>query len=270
MCRLLVLVTLAACGSTPRAGDGDDAPIDAHAGSNTADAASPWFDPAATKIAVEIDYETNQAPFTGAILGFGDTFDVSAANLARMIGGKKLLELPRTLATMQDIGVLADEEWTIQDILQLAEAHRDRHDTADTRSYYIVFVSGHYVQNGTVMPLILGVSVVGTPIIAMFKDVIRGTGTVLDMNTPRYVEQSTIVHELGHALGMVGGAVPTTSNHEDPAHDGHCTNDKCAMYYLNEGASEATAFATQYLLTKDSILLGPECLADLDALTGGP
>ena len=272
MRRLSVLVIVAACGGTPAGGGGggDDAPTDARRDGTTGGGATTAFDPAITKVVIEIDYETNQAPYTGPILGFGDTFDLSSANFARLFAGTKPVELPRVLADMQDIGAVADEELTIQDILAIAAAHRDRHDSADTRTYYLVFVSGHYVQNGTVNPNILGVSIVGTGVIAMFKDVVRGTGGGLGVNTVRYVEQSTIVHEVAHALGMVGGDVPTTSNHEDAAHDGHCTNDKCVMYWLNEGASEATAFATKYVLTKDSVLFGPECLADADALTGGP
>lgn len=42
------------------------------------------------------------------------------------------------------------------------------------------------------------------------------------------------------------------------------------MYWANEGVSGMTAYATQFVLANNSILFRAECLADVDALTGGP
>ncbi len=81
--RCLALAVIAACGGTPGAGGGgggDDAPgtdakqPDGPGGGTSGPAAV--FDPAITSVHIEIDYETGKAPYTGPIVGFGDTFDV--------------------------------------------------------------------------------------------------------------------------------------------------------------------------------------------------
>lgn len=277
MCRaLLFVIALAACSSTPSGGGGGD---DTGGGTDAARHDAPGgmtgpaavYDPAITKVTVEIDYETGQAPYTGTIIGFGDTFDISVANIDRVFAHKKQLTIPRVLSAMEDVGPIADEELTATDVLMLAAKYRNQHDTTSESTYYILFVSGHFADANGPNPNILGVSIgANSHVIVMFKDVIRSTGSVLNPNTERYVEQSTIVHELGHALGLVDNGVSMVGAHRDAQHGPHCNNDKCVMYWLNEGATEATQFALQHVLTNSSILFDAACLADVDALTGGP
>ena len=78
------------------------------------------------------------------------------------------------------------------------------------------------------------------------------------------------MHELGHAVGLVEFGVPSTSSHHDNSHGAHCTNQECVMYWLNEGASDMAQYTTRVVLTRDSVLFDAACLADVDALTGGP
>ena len=42
--------------------------------------------------------------------------------------------------------------------------------------------------------------------------------------TPSKVERATLVHELGHVLGLVGNPL-----HTQPNHPGHCTRSRCVM-----------------------------------------
>lgn len=229
------------------------------------------YDPAITSVVVEIDYETGNAPYTGPIIGFGDTFDLAVANIDRVFSHRKQLSIPRVLSAMEDIGPVPDEELTVNDVITLAAQFRNRHDTATEMTYYVVFVSGHFADQNGPNPNILGVSIGGNShVIVMFKDVIKSTGSLVNPNTERYVEQSTIVHELGHALGLVDNGVAMAAPHRDTQHGPHCNNDACVMYWLNEGATEATQFALQHVLTNNSILFDAACLADVDALTGGP
>jgi hypothetical protein len=115
---------------------------------------------------------------------------------------------------------------------------------------------------------VLGVSLGNTGVIAMFKDVIRSTDVVGLPNIVRFVEQSTIVHELAHAFGLVNNGVPMTTPHQD--HGAHCDNDACTMFFANEGATDAAKFVRDRVLTGSTILFDDNCLADADALTGGP
>ncbi len=254
---LCVLALVGACGGTP--GGGDDV---------TGDDAVEVFDPAVTQVSVEIDYETGNAPYTGNILAFGDTFDVLVTNLDRLFSGQKLLDVPTVTADMEDIGAVDDEELTVEDLLALADAHRGLADSADRKTYYVVFVSGNFADAGGVQSGVLGVSIGHTGVVAMFKDVIAGTAGI--PNVEKFVEQSTLTHELGHAIGLVDNGVAMVTAHKDADHGAHCSNQDCVMYWLNEGASDAAQFARDKVLSGDSVLFGPECLDDVDALTGGP
>lgn len=267
---LVALVVLcAACGNAPRGGD-DDPVLGDGAQGDVADGslAIGVFDPSITHVDVEIDYETGKAPYTGPIVTFGDTFDVTLHNVDRLFAGKKVLSIPTRTADMEDVGVIADEQLEVADLLALAAAHRATRDTPTRKTYYVLFVSGHFTDQNGPQQGVLGVSL-GDGVIAMFKDVIAGTG-VGGGPTVRHVEQTTLVHELAHAFGLVDSGVPMAAPHRDTAHGSHCDDDRCVMYYLNEGASEIGAFVSQAVLSNQSILFDAACLADVDALTGGP
>lgn len=268
-----IVVIGTGCTSLSRAGDDDDAGSDGggHAGIDASGggggSAIDVFDPAVARVLVEIDYETNEAPYTGNVVGFGDTFDPTLSNMNRVFANKKVLTIPTSLASMQDIGTIPDEELTVADILALAAQHRELHDLPDMKSYYVVFVSGHFADGNGVQAGVLGVSIGDT--VAMFKDVIRLSQSITDPNVVRYVEQSTLIHELSHSVGLVDNGVPMVAAHKDSAHGAHCNNPDCVMYWLNEGASDARDFAIRRLLTGSSILFDDKCLADVDARTGG-
>lgn len=255
----LLLVALAACGGTS---SGDDV--------NGDDAATDVFDPDVASVDVEIDYETRNAPYTGPILAFGDTFDLLLTNLDRIFSGQKQLVVPTTVGEMEDVGGIDDEELTVDDLLALAELHRDGADSSAAKHYYVIFVSGNFADADGVQTGVLGVSIGHTGVVAMFKDVIAGTGVPAFPNLERYVEQSTLIHELGHAIGLVDNGVAMVADHRDADHGAHCTNQDCVMYWLNEGASDAAQFARDRVTGGDDVLFGPECLDDVDALTGGP
>jgi len=259
-CALALLLFLAGCGGGAGSGDDDGDGIDSGVHDN-----GTVFDPGITAVTIEVDYESGVEPYTGAVVGFGDTWDLTASNMGRLFAGHKALDIPRTLSDMQDIGAVADEEITVTDALAIADAHRDAMDTATTKTYYVVFVSGAFADASGPNNAVLGVSIGNTGVIVMFKDVIESTGIAA-----RFVEQSTLVHELGHAVGLVNNGVPLASAHEDPAHSHHCANDNCVLFWQNDGPSAMAAFAENFVINGESILFGDECLADVDAITGGP
>ncbi|HEY4058713.1 MAG TPA: hypothetical protein VGM39_19000 [Kofleriaceae bacterium] len=264
---LVLALVLAACGSGDDGGSsGDDTSGDDGSGSSNPGNAA-VFDKAVKDVVIEIDYETGEAPYTGSVIGFGDTFDLTKTNLNRLFSNTKTLTLPTTVAQMQDIGTIDDEELTVDDVLAIADAHRDTQSTSTTAAYYVVFVSGHFTDDSGPNPNVLGVSIGNTRVLVMFKDVIASTQSLAFPNTEKYVEQSTLVHELGHAVGLVDNGIPMVAPHKDSAHGAHCTNDHCTMYWVNEGATSAAQFAQTYITSGNSIIFGDECLADVDALT---
>ncbi|MEN0059089.1 MAG: hypothetical protein AAGB31_09655, partial [Bdellovibrio sp.] len=112
---------------------------------------------------------------------------------------------------------------------------------------------------------VIGVSLTGTPIIAIFKDVVQSTSGNPNGAVPKFVEQSTMVHEMGHALGFVNNGVPMVTSHQDTAHGAHTTNSNCVMYWLNEGTSDLTQFVLHYINSGNTVMWGSQVLQDAQA-----
>jgi hypothetical protein len=77
-----------------------------------------------------------------------------------------------------------------------------------------------------------------------------------------FIEQATLVHEFGHAMGLVNNGVPLTSSHQDTQKGHHCINTNCVMYWQNEGVSDLKEFVQSYMTTGSLVMFGPECLKD--------
>jgi predicted Zn-dependent protease len=165
---------------------------------------------------------------------------------------------------MQELTDVSGDSFDASELLAIAELHDDVDDTADTVSYYVLFVDGVFRDDSGERDTVLGVSLGNTRVIAMFKPVIRSTeGPLLAVS--RFVEQSVLIHEMGHALGLVANGIALTSAHHDEAHGAHCTNRDCVMYYVNEGASDLALFVRDYITSGDVLLFGSECIADVRA-----
>jgi len=212
----------------------------------------------------EIDYVPGAEPYTGAVLGFGELWDVAQTNVERLFqGSNKVFDLPRTLDKMEKLTDVVGADFTVDQILAIASKHRNQPSSGDTATFYFVWLDGYYRDAMGVNKNVLGVSLVTTGVLAMFKPVIAGTGSgTPGLNVERYVEQATIVHELGHAAGLVNNGLAQAAAHDDAAHEGHCTNQDCVMYWAIEGTSGAISYVQKSLLASNTILYGKECLDD--------
>ena len=128
--------------------------------------------------------------------------------------------------------------------------------TGNKATVTVIFLNGLYEGN----PKILGVHFSGYGFAFVFKDVVASVGgTAADQ---RYVEQGTVVHELGHVIGFVNNGVPLTTNYEDSAHLRHSANTNCVMYWTVESANTILGFLTNTILANRMNLFETEVLAD--------
>lgn len=259
----LTVATGASCSSkdvvaTPT-GPGSGAPA------STQPAVSTLFSKSITSVTVEIDYAPGAEPYVGTVKGFGDAWNLFNANALAVFDGKKKVDFPRTLATMEKLADVTATTFTTSDILAIAAAHRTEAQFSDAVAFYVVFLPGTFTdETGTEQPDTLGVSIADTGVIGMFKPAIKkpvGNPTAV----PQLVEQLALIHFFGHAVGFVDNGVPvsdTNKAHIDANNPHHCTNKQCAMSFANESVQGAVAYAKQYILNPEAVLIGQECLSD--------
>lgn len=245
-------VLLAACGGT----DEPETVVD-------------LFQGAVDEVLLQVAFEPGAEPYTGEAPFDGDLWDLFEANAAALFDPAGVrVTAPRTLAEFVELPDQTDMAFDIQELLDLAELIRpERQERQEV--FQAIWLDGNFELDGEVLDDVLGVSLNPTGIIAMFKPVIRSASPLPDGQVARFVEQSTLVHEFGHAVGLVNQGLPLASPHHDEENGNHCTNDGCVMYWLNEGAQEVRDFVQDLAQSGSLLLFGPECIADAALAASG-
>jgi hypothetical protein len=161
---------------------------------------------------------------------------------------------------MTPIPAQGKTKWTPDELIELNGKYKEADSTADVARFYVYFLNG----NSNISNSIIAESVNGTPVIGVYKSVVTASGSSI---VQRYVEQSTIIHEIGHALGFVNNGVPMKANYQDTTNGSHSKNSDCVMYWMNEGASDLMGFVSRILMTGNNVMWGPEILADAEAFS---
>lgn len=232
------------------------------------------------KLSVEVAYEPGAEPFVGVFgngangqplpppFGGAAYWEIARANLAGLFAERPApvtVTIPTDLAGMTPLPAQGRISWDVAAITELARATRTHTPTAEHGGLLVLFVSGFYEKNGELRPDVLGVHAAGTPFVAMFKDVVRTVteSPASDKNLiPLFTEQVVLVHEVGHALGLVDNGIPPVTDHRDEEHGRHCTNPACVMFHKNEGKESVRAFGQASFESGQLVWYGPECLED--------
>lgn len=209
------------------------------------------------ELKVKVYYEPGAEPYTDKVQGV-ELWNLLKVNLEALFQGRQTtVSVPKTLSEMVKTKDFNKASWTIEEVLQMAAEH-PLLDSPGTQEFQIFFLQGLADNN----PRIIGYHISNTKIMAIFKDVIKASGGGSLDPAGRYMEQATLVHEMGHALGLVNNGLPMVKNHQDTAHGAHCSNPDCVMYYSNEGASNMVNFARNTYNKGEVIMYDPACLED--------
>lgn len=198
------------------------------------------FSKSVSQFNVKVFYESTAVPYTGALgLGGSDTWDISQRSYEALFSRHpRKVSVPHLTSDMSRISAQNKANWTQADLIALGNSVAPPLLNGNAATVSVIFLSGLFNGNNS----IIGVHFSGSSFAFVFKDVVTATGG--NMISQRYVEQATVVHELGHVVGLVNNGLPMAVNHEDTSHPHHSTDSTCVMYWQVENPSDILAFVT--------------------------
>jgi hypothetical protein len=254
---LLMMILISACSKTEevRTGNFSVSPFES----------SQYYFKSSKRIVMDVIYESGHPPYTLTNLQSNPLWQITEENLVALFLGRSTLPeivVPKRLEDMREISVQNKSSWTVQGILGLAQEHRIGQSSETVSHFVVLFLGGYFNDGSKDYPTTVGVSLGGTTIIAIFKDVVKSTESLSNPLVSRYVEQATVIHEMGHALGLVDNGLPMKDAHKDAEHGPHCNNPDCVMYWLNEGKENLQQFMVRFIQSGNMILFDDKCLRD--------
>lgn len=205
-------------------------------GGRVGSAAKQLLDPREhAKLVVEIDYPVGYGPNAQAKQVLKDALVQVTGRDASQVEFVEEAEIPAE----------AGKKYTLNEIVALEDEHRDRKTGGDTAALYVLYVAGGSTDDGG-DSRVLGLAYRGTSI-AMMKGNIKDaskSGLLSTRPDEQCVERSVLVHEFGHAAGLVNLGAPMVSPHEDGGHPGHSSNKESVMYYAVENTVDLLSLFT--------------------------
>lgn len=217
---------------------------------------------------VRVFYEPGAEPFAGNNAKGQPVWGLLEQNLQTVFETRNqtlTLHVPKTLGEMTEVPSQDKTNWSAQEIFDFVGTLGVQESTNESAYFSIVFLNGVFHTGQSPSPGTLGVSITGTTVIAIFKEAIRRLGPSDQSLTVKFGEQATLVHEMGHALGIVANGVDPVEDHHDEEHGSHCTNTSCVMYWMNEGNRDLLEFIQGIVQDGNITLYGQQCLDDIKA-----
>ncbi|GJM44547.1 MAG: hypothetical protein DHS20C21_13890 [Gemmatimonadota bacterium] len=201
------------------------------------------------ELIVEIDYVSGFAPSASALETLEDTL-------------VELCRKPVGISVIVDDGI-APEPGAVRgtaDIVALELQHRDfyRDPATKVAVLYCIYLDGRSDRDEGNLR-VLGLAYRGSSC-AMFLESIEASEPGLPLFAE--IEDTVLLHEAGHLLGLVNNGTPMVAAHEDTEHPAHDSSADCIMHWLIE-----TQNVVDVLLTGKPDF-DAECRADMIANGG--
>lgn len=163
--------------------------------------------------------------------------------------------------TEREIASPGASPYDINEIANIETANRTKYNNGSVLTLYFLFLDGSSTSD-TSSSFILGTAYRNTSFV-MFENSIKNLSDSITEPSRVDLETTVILHEFGHILGLVNLGSPMQTEHVDEAHDKHCDNQDCLMYWEAENSNMVSS-----MLGSGVPQLDAHCLADLQANGG--
>ena len=170
-----------------------------------------------TKLVIEIQYEAGYIPAQSSL-------DLLSTRLESVCDKPLGIKFEKSEVDFNHEG-----EWNTEGVRDIGwSTKQNTPQFGDTLTWFVMFPAGLYEDSS-----VLGVAVDASTI-AIFGDSIDEAEGPFGRPSSEEVENSVLVHEVGHLLGLVNLVYTSPTNHEDADHEGHSNNQDSVMYWAVE------------------------------------
>ena len=128
--------------------------------------------------------------------------------------------------------------WTANKVREVAHETMDAPPQTSVLRWHVIMPEGKYSDDS-----VLGVAVDASTI-ALFSDSIDDATSIFNPRiSAEDIENSVMVHEFGHLLGLVNLVYTSPADHEDSEHPGHSNNEDSVMYWAVETVTISAWFS---------------------------
>lgn len=174
------------------------------------------------KMILEIDYEAGYKPETSST-------DLLKQRVGEVCSFSKGISLEFTETDFADVGT-----WSADDVREQGWATKNGDPmNGNTLRWQFIFPAESNDDDN-----VLGVAVDASTV-AIFGDSVDGAAGFFNRPSAEEVENSVIIHELGHLLGLVNLVYTSPADHEASDKPGHSNNEDSVMYWAIESMTVA-------------------------------
>lgn len=178
------------------------------------------------ELVIEIDHAPGYNPET------------STVNLLKQRLGQVCDKPDGIRIEMSEVNFAETSTWTATKVREIAHETVDTSPQTSVLTWHVIMPQGTYSDDN-----VLGVAVDASTI-ALFSDSIDDAAPFLNPRiSSEDIENSVMVHEFGHLLGLVNLVYTSPADHEDSEHPGHSNNEDSVMYWAVETMTISSYFS---------------------------